>query len=95
MARTLDVGFEAIETPNESNDPYCGHLKMTWKRQTRRATMTSRQVSKHMWTWRFGHWKSVRPCLYIPCSSCIEETLKPLLIGLNTTESPHSLCLGH
>ena len=35
------MGIEAIETPNESNDPYCGHLKMTWKRQTRRATMTS------------------------------------------------------
>ena len=68
MARTLDVGFEAfeaIETPNESNDPYCGHLRMTWKRQTRRATMTSGQVSKHMRTWRFGRWKSVLPCLYI------------------------------
>ena len=25
--RTLDVG---IRTPNEPNDPYCGHLKITW-----------------------------------------------------------------
>ena len=32
---------EAIETPNESNDPYCGHLKMTWKRQTKREKMKS------------------------------------------------------
>ena len=39
--RTLDVGIEAIETPNESNDPYCGHLKMTWKRKTKRETMKS------------------------------------------------------
>ena len=35
------MGIEAIETHNESNDPYCGHLKMTWKRKTRRETMTS------------------------------------------------------
>ena len=31
MARTQDVGIGAIGTPNEPNDPYCGHLlKIIW-----------------------------------------------------------------
>ena len=27
--RTLDMGIGATRKPNEPNDPYCGHLKMT------------------------------------------------------------------
>ena len=31
MEMTLDVGIGAIGTPNEPNDPYCGHfLKIIW-----------------------------------------------------------------
>ena len=30
--RTLDVG---TGTPNESNDPYYGHLKMTWTKENK------------------------------------------------------------
>ena len=29
----MGVGIELIGTPNESNDPYCGHLKMIWTRR--------------------------------------------------------------
>ena len=63
MARTLDMGFEAIETPNESNDPYCGHLKMTWKRQTRRESnndkWTSKQAHENMVFWELESSKTM------------------------------------
>ena len=40
------MDIKGIETPNESNEPYCGHLKMNWKRKTRMMEIKGQRFEK-------------------------------------------------